>query len=54
MVGAFNEAEVARIIDAPATQIPILLLPLGYPDETPVPTSRRSLDEIVIRRQERS
>ncbi len=50
MVGAFEETGVARAIDAPAAQAPILMLPLGYPDETPAPTSRRLLDDLVIRR----
>ncbi len=48
MVGAFRETDVARIIGAPATQLPILLLPLGYADEAPIPTSRRPLDDIVV------
>jgi len=49
MVGAFSEAEVARVIDAPTTQRPVLMLPVGYPDETPAPTDRRLLDDLVIR-----
>ena len=49
MVGAFSEAEVARVIDAPTTQRPVLMLPVGYPDETPAPTDRRTLDDLVIR-----
>jgi nitroreductase len=50
MVGAFNEREVARIIGAPPSHRPILLLPLGYPDENPEATDRRPIDEFVIRR----
>jgi nitroreductase len=50
MVGAFNEREVGRIIGAPPSHRPILLLPLGYPDENPEATDRRSIDEFVIRR----
>ena len=50
MVGAFKEAEVAQVVGAPDTQRPILMLPVGYPDEIPAPTDRRSLDDLVIRR----
>lgn len=49
MVGAFKDAEVAQIVGAPVQQTPIIMLPLGYPNEEPVPTSRRSLDDLVIR-----
>jgi len=47
MVGAFNTGEVSRIIGAPDVQIPVLMLPLGYPDEIPSPTSRRPFEEMV-------
>jgi nitroreductase len=50
MVGAFREVEVSQIVGAPPTQRPILLLPIGYPNETPAATDRRSLDDLVIRR----
>ncbi len=49
MVGAFKEPEVAKLIGAPSTQRPLLLLPLGYSDEIPVATERRSLTEFVKR-----
>jgi nitroreductase len=49
MVGAFREIDVARIVGAPKNQLPILMLPIGYPNEEPVPTSRRSLDDLVVR-----
>ena len=47
MVGAFKEDEVARIVRAPSHHRPILLLPLGYPDEVPTPTQRRSVDDLI-------
>jgi nitroreductase len=50
LVGAFKEPEVSQLIKAPAHQRPILLLPVGYPDEIPVATERRPLDDLVIRR----
>jgi nitroreductase len=49
MVGAFKDAEVSQIIGAPVQQNPILMLPMGYPNEEPAPTSRRSLDDLVVR-----
>lgn len=49
MVGAFKPDEVAGIINAPPHQVPILMLPLGHPNEIPVPTPRRSLDDLVVR-----
>lgn len=47
IVGAFDEAEVSRIIDIPLTLRPIIILPIGYPDEKPEKTPRRSLDDLV-------
>jgi len=49
LVGAFNEQQVADIIGAPSSQRPVLMMPVGYPNETPAPTGRRSLDDLVIR-----
>jgi len=49
LVGAFKEDEVSQLIAAPPTQRPLLLLPVGHPDEIPVATERRPLDELVIR-----
>lgn len=47
IVGAFDEAEVSKIIGIPPTLRPIIILPIGYPDETPEKTPRRSLDDLV-------
>lgn len=49
LVGAFKENEVSQLIAAPPTQRPLLLLPIGFPDEIPVATERRPLDEMVVR-----
>ena len=48
-VGAFHSAQVARAIRAPQHLLPAALLALGYPDEQPAPTGRRSFDVIVRR-----
>jgi len=49
MVGAFNEDEAAKVVGVPSHHRPILMLPVGYPNETPARTSRRPLDDLVIR-----
>jgi len=49
MVGAFKTAEVAKAIDAPAHLVPIMMLPIGHPNETPSRTRRRSLEDLIIR-----
>jgi nitroreductase len=46
-VGAFDEERVARAIDLPPDQHPVALLPVGYPAESPLRTSRRSLADLV-------
>ncbi len=47
MVGAFDEGEVSKILSVPVTLRPIVILPIGYPDESPEKTPRRSLDDLV-------
>ncbi|MBI2933578.1 MAG: nitroreductase family protein [Planctomycetes bacterium] len=46
-VGAFDEAEVARAVRAPAGLRPVALLPIGHPAESPEPTPRRGAANIV-------
>lgn len=45
-VGAFDEDEVSRIINAGRTR-PIIMLPIGYPAESPPRTPRRKIRELV-------
>jgi len=47
IVGAFNEMEVSRILNVAPTLRPIIILPVGYPDEEPKKTPRRKLDDLV-------
>ena len=49
LVGAFNENDAAEIVGAPASQRPILMIPLGYPDERPTRTDRRSMNDLIVR-----
>ena len=46
-VGAFDDAAVKRVLKAQGDWRPVALLPIGYPAETPAPTSRRPLDELA-------
>lgn len=46
-VGAFDDGEVSRAVNAPRELIPVAVLPIGYPDEKPHETPRRNLNDLV-------
>mgnify|MGYP001131724755 CR=1 FL=1 len=46
-VGAFNEKEAREILETPQEIRPVAMIPIGYPDESPSPRSRRTLSRIV-------
>ena len=46
-VGAFKEAEVRKIINAPQGMRPVALIPVGYPNEAPPARKRRAVSEIM-------
>jgi nitroreductase len=46
-VGAFDPLEVSRLIQAEPYEVPIAIIPIGYPAEEPERTSRKSIDELV-------
>lgn len=46
-VGAFHEQEVSEILDLPENLRPVAIVPVGYPEKIPKPTSRLSAKEIV-------
>ncbi len=46
-VGAFDEAEVARILGLRSGLRPVAILPVGWPAESPPPTPRRTLSDLV-------
>jgi nitroreductase len=48
-VGAFRKDAVREAIGSPPDQVPVALLPLGYPAEEPRITPRRSLTDLVRR-----
>jgi nitroreductase len=50
-VGAFDEAQVTRIMELPRGERPVAMLPIGYADEMPARTPRRELTEIVVEKK---
>ena len=48
-VGAFDEESAREALNTPEGVRPVVILPIGYPDETPRQRSRRLLTEIVCR-----
>ncbi|MGD2175716.1 MAG: nitroreductase family protein [Candidatus Brocadiaceae bacterium] len=48
-IGAFDPAEVRRILGIPDTVEVVELLPLGYPTDWPEPRARMGRDDIIYR-----
>jgi nitroreductase len=46
-VGAFDPEAVRRAVRAPESLLPVAVLPVGYPAESPEPTTRRPFADIV-------
>jgi len=46
-IGAFKEAEIRKVIEAPSHLKPVALLPIGFPNESPKPRDRRPINEIL-------
>lgn len=46
-VGAFREDEAKKVLQTPAGIRPLVIIPVGYPAETPLPRGRRPLKQIV-------
>lgn len=46
-VGAYHDQSVRQALGISDSLIPVALLPIGYPAESPPARSRRSLDELV-------
>jgi len=47
-IAAFDQEEVAGIIDLPADQKAVVLMPVGYPADEPVERERKPLEELVV------
>ncbi len=46
-IGAFDPNKVARVIKCPNGVVPISILTIAYPEESPERTTRRSITELV-------
>jgi len=46
-IGAFNEDETKRTLNAPGGIRPVAIIPVGYPDETPPHRGIRPLSQII-------
>lgn len=46
-VGAFDEDKVLGVLENPRNVKPVAIIPLGYPDEAPLPHARKRVDEMV-------
>ncbi|UCD83541.1 MAG: nitroreductase family protein [Deltaproteobacteria bacterium] len=47
-IGAFREDEVKEILNIPEEVRVVALLPIGYPQDIPGPTPRKSKDEMIV------
>ncbi|MDH4123491.1 MAG: nitroreductase family protein, partial [Thermoplasmata archaeon] len=48
-IGAFNDAEVSRILALPPMIRPVAIVPVGIPGEVPARRPRRNLDDLIHR-----
>lgn len=46
-VGSFDERAVRKILSTPEDLAPVTIMPIGYPAESPSPSSRRTLADLV-------
>ena len=45
-IGEFDTLEVSRIIDAGELEVPVAIIPIGYPDESPEMPERKKIEEL--------
>jgi nitroreductase len=48
-IGAFNDDDAKKAVNAPKEMRPVAIIPVGYPNESPEQRSRRSFDEVVFK-----
>ncbi|MBS7249313.1 MAG: nitroreductase family protein [Candidatus Freyarchaeota archaeon] len=48
-IGAFNEEEIKKTLEIPQEVTVVAMLGIGYPKQTPSPTSRKKLGELFFR-----
>lgn len=47
-MGGFNPAEFTRILKIPAPLVPVMLCPIGYAADTPMPKFRHAREDIIF------
>lgn len=47
-MGGFDPAEFARILKIPAPLVPVMLCPIGYAADTPMPKFRHAREDIIF------
>jgi nitroreductase / dihydropteridine reductase len=47
-MGGFNQAEFTRILNIPAPLVPVMLCPVGYAADTPMPKMRFPIEDILL------
>jgi len=45
-VGAFDDAAVKKLLEAPPDAIPVVIMPLGFPAENPPQTTKKTAEEV--------
>lgn len=46
-IGAFSQQEAKKILEIPEKYKIVILMPIGYPTDSPGPKDRKNLDELV-------
>ena len=46
-IGAFDEKNCTEVLRLPSYLRPVALIPIGYPADKPLPTQRRSVEEVT-------
>ena len=46
-LGSYDEKKVKKVLDIPEEARVVSIIPLGYPNESPAPSPRKPIDEIV-------
>lgn len=47
-VGEFDEEKVRKVISAPENERPVVIIPMGYGEESPAAPERKPLNEILV------
>jgi len=45
-IGAFKEEEIRKVINAPSKMGPVAMIPIGYPNESPLARAKRPISEL--------